>query len=399
MLWLINEIVVRMVNCIILNLCKKLVIKKIKRVLMADIAFNWSKMESDLDDADYSKNYLHAELADFTGLKERYPENIWILRLEQDQYWLLGRLHVDEKITQNIKGRKKHWITFDPDKSEFYSKPLEVQTYLGETLIKMCNKMFGTANGQGAASVMLLQPTEISALKKANSGNEKISFHDFVAQLKSGKIDGVPFRKGKLKLKSASTSAHPSKVRIKIDSEQLMSDVHENSSEKIKHVPDTNLNSSPDSLNKNGKRRSISPEEDEKIRKRQAENGAEGEELARLFEIERLRDLKCPDSTAYVNHVAKIDVGLGYDILTTWDETRYIEVKTSENGSDGFFISSNEVAVLTSYNNLAWIYLVDLSKKDDLKNCVKTINNPGDKFHKEIKLVPKQYNAILLNFS
>lgn len=167
----------------------------------------------------------------------------------------------------------------------------------------------------------------------------------------------------------------------------------------LEHVPDADLISLPDSLNNKGNHRPISPDDDEKKRKKQAENGLEGEELARLFEIERLRDLKCPDPAAYIDHVAKKDVGLGYDILTTWEETRYIEVKTSASGSDSFFISSNEVGVLTNYNNLAWIYLVDLTKKDDIRNCIRTINNPGYKFNKEIKLVPIQYCASLMNLS
>lgn len=167
----------------------------------------------------------------------------------------------------------------------------------------------------------------------------------------------------------------------------------------IEHIADTDSVGLPDSQINSGKRRSISPEEDEKRRRKQAENGAEGEESARLFEIERLRDLKCPDPAAYIDLVAKKDVGLGYDILTTWQETRYIEVKTSASGSDVFFISSNEVEVLTNYKNLAWIYLVDLTKKDDIRNCIRTINDPGDKFNKEIKLVPNQYVASLLKFS
>lgn len=191
---------------------------------MADIAFNWSDMESNFENPDYTNNFLHADLADFTKHKERYPEYIWLIRSDHSNYWLLGRLYVDEEIFQNIKNRKKHWITFNPDKSEFYSKPLEVQTYLGEKLTKICNKMFGkgTANGQGAASVMDLQPAELTELKKAHSSNEKISFNEFVAQLKSGGIDGVPFRKGKVKVKSSSTDTLSSKVTNLVHSERLV---------------------------------------------------------------------------------------------------------------------------------------------------------------------------------
>lgn len=367
---------------------------------MADLAFTWKKMESDFEDPDYTKNFLHANLADFTKHKEERPlENIWLLSLKKEKYWLIGRLHVDNNTTApKINNLKRHWIRFDPNKSEFYSKPLEVQSALGETLHRISKRMFGgDKNGHGSSSLIKVEPFETIALNKLLKTQKKVSFDEFVSQLKSGEISGVPYEKGKLKRKSSSTSAIRSKVINVINSEQLISDDLKNGTAKIEHVLDVNLNGLPDSLNNKGNHRPVSPEEDELRRKKQAENGAEGEELARLFEIERLRDLKCPNPATYINLVAKKDVGLGYDILTTWQETRYIEVKTSASGSNAFFISSNEVEVLTNYKNLAWIYLVDLTKKDDIKNCIRTINNPGDKFNKEIKLAPIQYSATVLN--
>ena len=154
-----------------------------------------------------------------------------------------------------------------------------------------------------------------------------------------------------------------------------------------------------DEIDSTIKHKPITPEQDEKRRIKQAENGLEGEKLAFQFEIKRLIQEKCPEPSKYIKHVAKEDVGIGYDICTTWGITRYIEVKTSANGSDGFFISSNEVKVLTYYGSLAWIYLVDLSKKEDIKNCIREINNPVDKFYKDIELIPIQYSATLLNLS
>ena len=368
---------------------------------MADIAFNWPMMEFDLKSYFGTKNYLHADNIDFTSLKGRNPENIWILRKDNHKFWLLGRLTVaDKKIDPVIVDIKKHWILYDPDKSEFYSNPLEVQRDWGEALNKVCKKMFGSfKNGQGANAAMSLELFDMITISKVDGNSKKISFHTFIEQLNSGEITGEPYRNVSKKVKSASTSTPPPKDINIVDLEQLVSNNLEKSSGKIEDVSNTGLNNLPDDLNKNAKRRPVSPEEDEKKRKKQAENGLEGEELARLFEIERLRDLKCPDPAAYIDHVAKKDVGLGYDILTTWEETRYIEVKTSASGSDSFFISSNEVGVLTNYNNLAWIYLVDLTKKDDIRNCIRTINNPGDKFNKEIKLVPIQYCASLMNLS
>lgn len=144
------------------------------------------------------------------------------------------------------------------------------------------------------------------------------------------------------------------------------------------------------------KRTPISPEEDEARRRKQAENGALGEALAKQYEIARLGKLSCPNPDACVDHVALRDIGAGYDICSVWNgETRYIEVKAEESKVDSFFISSNEVETLTELKERGWIYLVDLSKKDDLLNCVTTISNAGEKLAPEGVLKPTQFRATL----
>lgn len=146
----------------------------------------------------------------------------------------------------------------------------------------------------------------------------------------------------------------------------------------------------------NRKRAPVSPEEDEQRRKKQAENGALGEVLAKQYEIARLIELSCPNPEAHVDHVALRDIGAGYDIYSVWNgETRCIEVKAGESKVDSFFISSNEVETLTELKEQGWIYLVDLSKKDDLLNCVTTISNAGEKLAPEGVLKPTQFRATL----
>ena len=194
---------------------------------MADIAFTWTRMESDLEDPDYTKNYLHSKLADFTKHKERLLDNIWLLRKDHEKYWLLGRLLVDNSTTAPNKDVKPHWIRFDPKKSEFYSNPLEVQSALGETLIKISKRMFGgDKNGHGSSSLIEVGPFETITLNKLLGTQKKVSFDEFIIKIKSGEISGVPFRKVAMKreVKSSSINTSPSKGINIVRSEQLFSD-------------------------------------------------------------------------------------------------------------------------------------------------------------------------------
>lgn len=191
---------------------------------MADLAFTWKEMESDFEDPDYTKNYLHANLADFTKhKKERHLENIWLLRLKDEQYWLIGRLHVDNNNTPpKINNIKRHWIRFDPKKSEFYSNPLEVQAALGETLIEISKRMFGGGkNGQGSSSLIKVEPFETIKLNKLLGAHKKVSFDEFVNKFKSGEISGTPFKKAKLN--SSSTNTSPPQAVNEANSVQLVS--------------------------------------------------------------------------------------------------------------------------------------------------------------------------------
>jgi len=140
----------------------------------------------------------------------------------------------------------------------------------------------------------------------------------------------------------------------------------------------------------------LKPEEDERRRKKQAENGALGERLAMQFEISRLKKLDCQDPAQYVMQISLEDVGAGFDIYSNWNgDERFIEVKASQLGSDTFFISANEIEVLTSKGSRAWIYRVDLSEQESPVGCVYPIPNAGEELKRQGVLEATQYRATI----
>jgi hypothetical protein len=162
---------------------------------------------------------------------------------------------------------------------------------------------------------------------------------------------------------------------------------------------ESNLNAgaTDDSLKKQNTRTPLSPEADEAKRKKQAENGAIGEQLAMQYEIARLTELGCPNSNDCVRHVSLEDVGAGYDIQSNWNgQERCIEVKASELGVDYFFISSNELHRLGELKERGWIYRVDLSKKSSLMECIDPIPNAGTELNRTGVLEATQFKATIL---
>jgi uncharacterized protein DUF3883 len=101
--------------------------------------------------------------------------------------------------------------------------------------------------------------------------------------------------------------------------------------------------------------------------KLQEEIGKVGERIALAFEIQRLKELGVKDPDTRVEHVATINPAAGYDIYSSAkEETRYIEVKSSLNNNEEFFITENELQTLSTLGDKAFLYLVyitDLSKK------------------------------------
>jgi hypothetical protein len=141
----------------------------------------------------------------------------------------------------------------------------------------------------------------------------------------------------------------------------------------------------------------LTPEEDERRRKKQAENGALGEQLAMQYEIARLTELGCPDPIDCVQQVSLVDVGAGFDIHSNWNgEERFIEVKTSQEGVDHFFISVNELNRLGELKERGWIYRVDLSNKENVMGCIEPIPNATAELSKAGVLEAIQFKATIL---
>ena len=106
-------------------------------------------------------------------------------------------------------------------------------------------------------------------------------------------------------------------------------------------------------------RRALTPEDLLTQLDRRSELGRQGEAVAVLHEIERLRGLGCVSPEHHVRHVALDDVGVGYDIASLWlDHERCIEVKTSTQADADFYVSANEREVLAAKGKQAWIYRV-----------------------------------------
>lgn len=110
-----------------------------------------------------------------------------------------------------------------------------------------------------------------------------------------------------------------------------------------------------------GKRAPVDAETFEALLERRSEVGQAGELLAVQDELDRLVTLGCPDPHRWVERVALVDVGRGYDIASTWPgHERFIEVKSTTSVSGGLFITSNERRVLSELGAQAWLYRVVL---------------------------------------
>lgn len=106
-------------------------------------------------------------------------------------------------------------------------------------------------------------------------------------------------------------------------------------------------------------RRPLTPEDLLSQLDRRSELGRQGEEVAIRYERRRLHELGCTALDDHVEHVALDDVGLDYEIRSTWlGHERCIEVKTSSAASADFYVSINERQVLKDLGDEGWIYRV-----------------------------------------
>jgi hypothetical protein len=114
----------------------------------------------------------------------------------------------------------------------------------------------------------------------------------------------------------------------------------------------------------------------EALLERRSEIVQAGELLVLLDEIERLRSLGCPDPDKWVKQISDVDVGRGFDIESSWPgQERCIEVTTTTQAGNDFYLTENERRVLSSLSDKAWLYRVVL-KPNGEGNVVARLQNP-----------------------
>jgi hypothetical protein len=124
-------------------------------------------------------------------------------------------------------------------------------------------------------------------------------------------------------------------------------------------------------------RRAIDADEFAAQLDRNSATGRAGELIALEDELRRLRDeCGCPAPEGFVEHVARTDVGRGYDIASRWPgHERCIEVKASTSDGDGFFLSEREREVLGDLGAGGWIYRVRVTG-DGTGSVVERLQDP-----------------------
>lgn len=126
------------------------------------------------------------------------------------------------------------------------------------------------------------------------------------------------------------------------------------------------------------RKKAIKPEDLIHRLKFQQEIGKAGEEIAFLFEIQRLKEKQVKNPERFIDHVSKRNASAGYDIYSSIkDETRYIEVKSSLTSNLDFFLTENEITTLDFFGEEAFLYFVHITDLITKKGYVsKIINDP-----------------------
>lgn len=142
----------------------------------------------------------------------------------------------------------------------------------------------------------------------------------------------------------------------------------------------------------------VSPKDLEDNLRLQGEIGEIGEEIAMIFEMQRLKDKGIKNPDKYVDQVSKRNSAAGFDIYSaTQEETRYIEVKSSLNDNPDFFITENEVQTLETLGPDAFLYMVhitDLTKKEG--QVFKILSDPIRQLKDSGTLKPIAYRAEII---
>lgn len=112
------------------------------------------------------------------------------------------------------------------------------------------------------------------------------------------------------------------------------------------------------------KKKTIRKIDYEKKAKSNAKNGLLGESLVMSYEQNRLISIGREDLAKRVNWVSRIDDSTGYDIVSFDidddgnEKEKYIEVKTSEANDNVFYVSANEINVMSKLKDQYFIYRV-----------------------------------------
>ena len=136
----------------------------------------------------------------------------------------------------------------------------------------------------------------------------------------------------------------------------------------------------------------------EDLLKEKKDIGQMGEEKVIEYEKRYLTDNGRNDLANHVQQISKKSISEGYDILS-FDldgNKKFIEVKTTKNSSDCFYLSDNELNVARQLNHQYWIYKVTLNENNDIS--IKQFCNPSNFIDQGIwEISPLNYLVKLKN--
>jgi hypothetical protein len=108
-----------------------------------------------------------------------------------------------------------------------------------------------------------------------------------------------------------------------------------------------------------GKRQhDISPETLFKQLAAKRELGEKAEKIAYEYELERVRKEGCRQPKKHVDHVSRRVTNAGYDIVSTFNKKRYIEVKGTSRKQPQIYLTRNEYNFLKKHGKEAYLYVV-----------------------------------------
>ena len=142
------------------------------------------------------------------------------------------------------------------------------------------------------------------------------------------------------------------------------------------------------------KTKPISPDDLTKVLERQKRIGEIGEKIAYDFEIKRLKEMGIRSPN--VKHESLRNASSGFDIYSkAGNAERFIEVKSSVNNENKFYLTENEMDTLSSLGQSAYLYLVKIIDEKKLLGNVHVISDPIEIIKNNGVLVPVLYQVKL----